>query len=284
MHDVDAVNVSTAARSLSDSDDEELLELTRSGDQDAYAALFARYRHAAYRLARHLGQKDDADDIVAESFARMLDLLQRGKGPDRAFRAYLFTTVRHECGRRAKARLRVVPSDDPEQLDVPASEAPDRLDDFERTAIRAAYESLPLRWRTVLWHLDVEGRKPHELGPLLELSPNSVSALVYRARSGLRNAYLQQHVNVDVRARTSCQEHRAKLSSFVRHTAPASDRKKVRAHLQACSDCVAVYLDLREVNRQVGSTAASSALAVSVGLIAAWSALIPLAGPLLRTV
>lgn len=277
MHDVDAVNVSEAALSLSELDDEELLALTRSGHQDAYAVLYARYRYAAIRLARHLGQQDDADDVAAESFARMLDLLNRGKGPERAFRAYLFTTVRHECGRRAKARQRVTSSDDPEQKAAPLAVVPEQLDDFERAAIRAAYESLPQRWRTVLWHLDVEGRKPQDLGPMLDLSPNSVSALVYRARSGLRNAYLQQHVNSG--GRPSCEQHRAKLSSFVRHTVAPTDRKKIRAHLQACDECVAVVHDLREVNREVGSIAPSAALAIS-GLIATSVAMAPLAGAL----
>lgn len=257
MQDVDDLSVSGAGLStdelgLDELDDEELLALTRAGHQDAYAVLFARYRYSALRLARHLGQRDDADDIVAESFARMLDLLQRGKGPDESFRAYLFTTVRHECGRRAKARLRVVPSDDPQQLQPSAAVAPEPIDNFERQAVRAAYESLPPRWRTVLWHLDVEGRKPHELAPMLEMSPNGVSALVYRARSGLRNAYLQQHLSDNVPARSSCWEHRNKLSAFVRRTAPPSDRKKIHAHLQGCEECVAAYRDLSDINRQVG--------------------------------
>lgn len=250
MQDVVTVNVSGAALSLSGLDDGELLTLTRANCEDAFATLYERYRYAALRLARHLGQKDEADDIVSESFARILDLLQRGKGPDQTFRAYLFTTVRHECGRRAKARLRVQPTDDDQKIDVAVPFGADGLDDFERSTVRAAYESLPLRWRTVLWHLDVEGRKPLELGPILGLSANSVSALVYRARSGLRDAYLQQHVSPA--GSTSCDKHRAKLSAFVRRTAAAGDHDKVRAHLQVCDECVAVYLDLQEVNREVG--------------------------------
>lgn len=250
MQDVETLDASGAAFSLDELEDQELLALTRSGHQDAYAVLYDRHHYAAFRLARHLGQRDDAEDVVAESFARMLDLLNRGKGPDQAFRAYLFTAVRHECGRRAKGRHRVFSIDDPEQLDAPVAEAPAQLDDFERTVIRAAYESLPARWRKVLWHLDVEGRKPHEIGPLLEMSPNGVSALAYRARAGLRTAYLQQHVN-DA-GRSSCEGHRAKLSSFVRGTIAPGDGVKVREHLQRCEDCVAVYLDLHETNQEVG--------------------------------
>ncbi|MCL8252822.1 sigma-70 family RNA polymerase sigma factor, partial [Aeromicrobium fastidiosum] len=241
--------------------------MARSGHREAYATLFSRYGYAAHRLARHLGQKEDSDDVVSEAFAQVLDLLGRGKGPDTAFRAYLFTTVRHECARRAKARRRVVPTDDLRQIDAPVAFGNGELDGFERSAIRAAYESLPVRWRTVLWHLDVEGRKPHELGPLLELSPNSVSALVYRARAGLREAYLQQHVKAEQPDdSTACGELRGKLSAFVRRTASARDQERVHAHLESCGACMAIYLDLQEVNRDVGTIGVPVATVGVVGV------------------
>ena len=270
MRNVDAINVPDTAGGLADLGDEALLRLARDGHQEAYAALFTRYSYAGLRLARHLGQREDSDDVVSESFAQVLDLVRRGKGPERAFRAYLFTTIRHEAARRAKARRRVVPTDDDQQIDQAVPFGGGRLDDFERTAIRAAYESLPQRWRTVLWYLDVEGRKPHELGPLLDLSPNSVSALVYRARSGLREAYLQQHVKSDDDLSSrSCREVRTKLSAFVRRTASAREQERVHTHLDGCKGCMAVYLDLQEVNRDVGSILLPGAVAVSLSGAAA---------------
>ena len=46
----------------------------------------------------------------------------------------------------------------------------------------------------MLWHTEVEGQKPADIAPLLGMSANSVSALAYRAREGLRQAFLTQHV------------------------------------------------------------------------------------------
>lgn len=265
MPDVDAVSAPDAELSLGELEDGELLALARLDNQEAYAALFTRYTYAAHRLARHLGQREEAEDVVAEAFAQVLDLVRRGKGPDRAFRAYLFTTIRHEAGRRAKARQRVMPTDDTHQIDTAVPFGGGQLDEFEKSAIRAAYESLPDRWRTVLWHLDVEGRKPHELGPLLDLSPNSVSALVYRARSGLREAYLQQHVKSEEPGDSRvCRETRAKLPGFVRRTASMREQEKTHSHLDACADCMAIYLDLQEINREVGAIVAPAALATSL--------------------
>ncbi|MDX6234547.1 MAG: hypothetical protein QOH68_3655 [Nocardioidaceae bacterium] len=260
--------------SLADLDDTELLALARSDHDEAYAALFTRHSYAARRLAGHLGHREEAEDIVAESFAQVLDLFRRGKGPERAFRAYLFTTVRHEAGRRAKARQRVMPTDDERQIDSIVPFGGGRLEDFEQAAIRGAYESLPARWRAVLWHLDVEGRKPQEIGPMLKLSPNSVSALAYRARSALREAYLRQHINhKGPAASRACSDVRTKLSAYVRRTARAREQAQVRTHLETCSECVAIHADLQEVNREVGTIAASAAVVVSLlGLVGAGAA------------
>ena len=105
----------------------------------------------------------------------------------------------------------------------------------------------------MIWHLDVEGLQPRELGKLLDISPNSVSALVYRARAGLREAYLEQHMNLDDPSISStCRDIRRNLSGVVRQTASVRHQDKVRGHLQACPECHSVYLDLREVNQHVG--------------------------------
>ena len=179
-------------------DDAALILRTRAGSDEAYAELYRRYEYSAFRLARHLGRREEAEDVVNDAFARVLDLLQRGKGPSESFRAYLFTTIRHESGARAKQEKRTRPTDDDAQIDSPVEFGAGRLDAFERESVRAAYQSLPERWRNVLWALDVDGYKPQEVAASLELSPNSVSALVYRARAGLREAYLRQHVSADV--------------------------------------------------------------------------------------
>jgi DNA-directed RNA polymerase specialized sigma24 family protein len=63
---------------------------------------------------------------------------------------------------------------------------------FEHEKITAAMRSLPERWRTVLWHAEILGQKPRDIAPVLGIEPNAVSALLIRARAGLRAAYDQQ--------------------------------------------------------------------------------------------
>jgi hypothetical protein len=98
----------------------------------------------------------------------------------------------------------------------------------------------------VLWHTEVEQQKPADIAPLLGMSANSVSALAYRAREGLRQAFLSQHAtdpdDVD------CAWTRDHLGAYVRGGLSRRDASRVDDHLASCRACAAVYLELTEVN------------------------------------
>lgn len=63
-------------------------------------------RNCALRPLQGLGTEAQ---VVSGAFVQFTDLLPRGKVSETALRAYLLTTIRHEAGRRAKARQRLVP-------------------------------------------------------------------------------------------------------------------------------------------------------------------------------
>src|ERR1700716_4064310 len=73
--------------------DAELIAMVRAGDRRAFGPLYERHRAAALRVARlYARDAAAADDLAAEAFTRVLAAIGRGKGPDEAFRAYLYTT------------------------------------------------------------------------------------------------------------------------------------------------------------------------------------------------
>lgn len=237
-----------------DLDDDELLTQVREGDGLAYATLFERHRAPARRLARYLSPMHDADDIVSETFTRMLDQIRRGGGPVHAFRAYLMTSIRHEASRRARHRKRVTPMDDVGRMDCSVPFGGGEIDGFERAVVRASFQSLPNRWRAVLWYLDVEGRKPREIAPVLGLTPNSVSALAYRARAGLREAYLKHHLAPDRPDRPDeCRGVRRELAVMLRRTPSTRERAKSETHLGQCEPCSSVYAELKDVDDTIAS-------------------------------
>src|SRR6476660_3311268 len=185
--------VSTTLPRVDDPSDAELISAVRGGDVDAYGELFTRHVEAARRLGRQLVPGPDVDDLVSEAFAKTLVVLQRGGGPDLAFRAYLLTAVRRLHIDRIRSTARLHTTDDLTPFDPGVPFRDTAIEGFESAAAARAFASLPERWQLVLWHTEVEEQKPADVAPLLGMTPNAVSALAYRAREGLRQAYLQMH-------------------------------------------------------------------------------------------
>ena len=85
----------TGTPAADETSDAVLLLRTREGDSEAYGSLYLRHVAAARVLARQLARDpSEADELVAESFTRVLGVLQRGAGPEAAFRPYLLSTMR----------------------------------------------------------------------------------------------------------------------------------------------------------------------------------------------
>jgi RNA polymerase sigma factor (sigma-70 family) len=238
--------------------DAELITRVRGGDLQAYGELFDRHREAAHRFARQLVQSPDSDDLVAEAFTKVLSVLKSGGGPDIAFRAYLLTAVRRLHIDRIRDAARVEPSDDLQRFDTGSDFEDPAVEGFERSAAARAFTSLPERWQLVLWHLEVEGQKPAEIAPLLGLGANSVSALAYRAREGLRQAYLQMHLADG--AGEQCRWTTEHLGAHVRDGLSKRDSAKVAEHLDECHRCSGLYLELSEINSNLAALLAPALL------------------------
>src|SRR4029077_12845440 len=174
----------------------------------------------------------DADDLVSDAFTKVLTVLQRGGGPDLAFRAYLLTAVRrlHVDKIRAGARLKSVDDLTPFDPGLPFQDT--AVEGFENAAAAKAFASLPERWQMVLGHTEVEQQKPADIAPLLGMSANSVSALAYRAREGLRQAFLNMHSGDLVS--DDCRETHDLLGGYVRGALAKRDSNKVEEHLDHC--------------------------------------------------
>ena len=81
---------------------------------------------------------------------------------------------------------------------------------------------------------------------LLGMSSNSVSALAYRAREGLRQAFLTMHLQE--LEDDACAWTHQNLGAYVRNGISRRDAAKVEQHLTECRRCTALYLELTEVN------------------------------------
>ncbi|MDT7785370.1 MAG: hypothetical protein QOF58_3789 [Pseudonocardiales bacterium] len=226
--------------------DRDLLARVREGDDSAYGELFSRHADAIRRFSlRHVREAAEADDLTAEAFFRMLQAIRRGSGPTDHVRTYLLTVARRVAWEWS-GRRRDVPVEDEElgRRVEPVSDNANRR--AEHNLITRAFSSLPERWRVVLWRVEVEGERPASVAPHFGLSPNAMSALARRAREGLRAAYLQAHLAADD-GRSSCAAIRSKLGTYTAGGVQGVEERRIRAHLDACSSCSQLYIELNEV-------------------------------------
>ena len=228
--------------------DAELILQVRSGDRDAFGVLYERHAAAARALARQYVSPADAEDVVADAFSKLFEMLRRGAGPDAGFRPYLYTVVRHRAFDVSRGAARTRPTTDDEIESVlgrVASEEDPALAGFERSVVSKAYFDLPERWREVLWYVLVDDLKPAQVAPVLGLSPNGVSALLYRAKEALRAGYLQQHLTHA--PSDTCRSVNPLLGGYVRESLSKRETTKISEHLATCGMCSALVLELHDV-------------------------------------
>ncbi|MDR1428203.1 MAG: sigma-70 family RNA polymerase sigma factor [Bifidobacteriaceae bacterium] len=267
--------------------DAELIAAVRGGDRAAFAELYTRHAPAATAVARRLVSRPaDAEDIVAETFARVFRLLGQGKGPDSFFRAYVFTAVRHLAVSFGQASNRVDLSDDETVFDDALGAGQNDPGEWigDRQIVREAFASLPERWRTALWYAEVEGLATSQMAPILGLTSNGVAALLYRAREGLRQAYLGQHL-----ARPSveaCRTVAGRLGAYARGALGERERGRVAGHLATCGRCRTVAAEISDINKGLRGVIAPLVLGGGAGLADLLNAIgglppIPSTGPAL---
>lgn len=226
--------------------DQALLDSVRGGDDRAFGELYHRHSDAVRAFAiRNFGSTMDADDITAEAFFRVLQAVRRGTARIDHMRAYLLTVTRRVAWEWT-ARRRDVPVDDAELSWRTGAAGDKSATSAERHLITQAFTSLPERWRSVLWRVEVEGERPAVIAGHFGLSANATAALARRARDGLRAAYLQAHL-ADSRGPVDCRNVVEKLGAFTAGGVRGAEERRIEAHLRDCASCTALQTELAEV-------------------------------------
>ncbi|MFJ9907836.1 sigma-70 family RNA polymerase sigma factor [Streptomyces sp. NPDC101152] len=242
--------------------DADLIDRMRSGDDTAYEELYQRHAEAVRRYARTCCRDaHTADDLTAEVFARTLQAVRGGHGPEHAVRAYLLTTVRRVAAGWTKSAKREQLVDDFAVFAAQAARSSevsddDRLDlgadvramhEAEQSMAMQAFRSLPERWQAVLWHTEVEDESPSEVATLFGLDANGTRVLASRAREGLKQAYLQAHVSATLVADEECARYADRLGAYARGGLRTRAERGLRKHLEECAKCRLAAGQIEEV-------------------------------------
>ncbi|OUC98175.1 RNA polymerase sigma factor, partial [Streptomyces swartbergensis] len=242
--------------------DADLIDRMRSGDDTAYEELYRRHAQAVRRYARTCCRDAyTADDLTAEVFARMLQAVRGGSGPEHAVRAYLLTSVRRVAASWTRSARREQLVDDFAVFAAQAARGAAGSDDdtlelgadvramhqADRSLAMRAFRSLPERWQAVLWHTEVEDESPSEVATLFGLDANGTRVLASRAREGLKQAYLQAHVSATLTDDEECARHADQLGMYARGRLRTRAERGLRKHLEECAKCRLAATQIEEV-------------------------------------
>jgi len=179
--------------------DDELLLRMRSGDEQAFSALYRRRQAAIYRFALHMsGSAATAEDVIQEVFLALIRD-DCGYDPERGTLAgYLFGIARKLVLRQLERRRTDVALDeDVEDAVLPAMAASaDQLAALTRkegiAALRRAVQTLPARYREVVALCDLEEVDYAEAAFVLGCPVGTVRSRLHRARALLLEKLRQE--------------------------------------------------------------------------------------------
>jgi RNA polymerase sigma-70 factor, ECF subfamily len=205
-------------------EDHELVQRLRDGDESAFAQLIDLYGPTMIRVAQmYVRDKATAEEVVQETWLAVL------KGIDRfeersSLKTWLFRILTNRAKTRGERDGRVLPfsalagaqaeedepSVDPDRFLGPDSATPAAWAAPPRAwpqevvlgretigVIEMAIEQLPEAQREVIRLRDVEGWSPMEVSEALEISDGNQRVLLHRARSKVRaavEAYLDPNI------------------------------------------------------------------------------------------
>jgi RNA polymerase sigma-70 factor, ECF subfamily len=205
-------------------EDHELVQRLREGDESAFVELIDRYGATMLRVAQmYVRDRATAEEVVQETWLAVLNGIDRFEGRS-SLKTWLFRILTNRAKTRGERDGRVLPfsalagasdeadepSVDPDRFLGPDSPHPgawaapprawpqDKLIERETLdVIETAIEKLPEAQREVILLRDVEGWTPMEVADALEITDGNERVLLHRARSKVRAA-LEEYLDPEI--------------------------------------------------------------------------------------
>jgi RNA polymerase sigma factor (sigma-70 family) len=166
--------------------DERLSGLASAGNQQAFTAIYERYRRELGSHARRIVRPDRADDVVQHAMLAAWSALLAGAEIS-DLRAWLHRVV-HNSALDTVSRRGYNDGDIPDSSIAPARTEELAEGRLSAASALAAIAALPESQRRALTLTAIEGRSGHDAALELGISESAIRQLVYRARSGVRGA------------------------------------------------------------------------------------------------
>lgn len=174
--------------------DSELVKRFRTGDTEAFGALFERYQHRIANKIRSYGlQPADVDDLTQLVFLRALQALPNFRGDSRIYtwlyRIAINTTLSHLT---AKSNQPMSPWSDDEEITEPNVEPEAAWINAEDQAMaEQALKSLPRDMQDALTLHAFKGLDYQGVAAVIDCPLGTIRSRINRARGAVRAAVLE---------------------------------------------------------------------------------------------
>lgn len=174
--------------------EKKLLQKARNLDRAALAAIYDEYSDKLFAYAvRRVGNAQQAEDFVAETFHRFLKALESGGGPDDHLQAYLYrithNLITDYYRRSPPPPLELEEDQHSEDLDQPASILADQL---KAERVRKALQHLTPGQQQVILLRYVEGFSNQEIAQTMDKTVGAVKAQHHRAIASLERLLVDE--------------------------------------------------------------------------------------------
>lgn len=208
--EVEPIEPSIAPTVMASSEDRDLVEAAKKGDQGAFGLLVRRHQRRLYRVALHLlRDPNEAEDVTQDAFVRAYAALDRFDGRSQPYTWFYRIAVNLSLNRlRSRKRSKGShPLDDPRLEAFIADSRPGASPDRRATgrqlgeALCVAVDSLSDTLRTTLLLVVVEGIPQNEAAQALGCPEGTVAWRIHEARKRIRSALVEAgHLEEDGKA------------------------------------------------------------------------------------
>jgi len=189
--------------------EQQLIERAKNGDTKAFEELMKRTQTNIYNLGlRLLGNKEDAADLMQETYIKAYENLDRFEGRS-SFSTWLYRIATNNALMKLrKEKNKKVSIDELKKFGdksykIEISDWSENPSSYFKSAelkevLQKAIDSLPPKYKSVFILHDVEGLPLAEVARILSLSVPAVKTRVHRSRMYLRekiSEYIKKHGN-----------------------------------------------------------------------------------------
>jgi RNA polymerase sigma-70 factor (ECF subfamily) len=181
----------------------EIVAACRSGDRDAFRALYDVYKDRVYSIAIYFfhGDPAAASDVTQQVFLKLMTTMGQFRG-DAEFSTWLYRLVVNACMDAARRRKSEAASSDRSRLIETFAGPPSQEDDYARaqmaSSVRAAVSALPPKFRIAVLLRYFEDFSYEQMASVLHCSMGTVASRLSRGHKMLAERLKGLRGNSDV--------------------------------------------------------------------------------------